>query len=150
MNYSSAVMLINENIRAVKVVYEDEKENPTQPRVIFKTLDKSIKVDDLVVVPTGTRLKMTVSKVVEIDVDVDFEGGAQLSWIVARVPVEDIETILTEESKWIDALKASEKRKKREEIKASMLAMYKDDGIEKMAIASMSDTSSVDAIEHKQ
>ena len=150
MNYSSAVMLINENIRAVKVVYEDEKESPNQPRVIYKTLDKSINVGDMVVVPTTTRLKMTVSKVVEVDVDVDFESGTELKWIVARVPVEEIDTILTEEAKWIEALKASEKRKKREEIKASMLAMYKDDGIEKMAIASMSDKQSVDAIEHKK
>lgn len=144
MNYSSAVMLINDKIRAVKAIYENENENPNQPQPVFKTLDSSISVGDLVVVPTDTRHKMTVVKVVEVDSEVDFESPVLIKWIIARVPVEGHDLILSEENKWIEALKASEKRRKREEIKSSMLAMYADDGIEKIGIANISEKNLIE------
>ena len=68
MNYSTAIFLINNHARALKVTYEDGA-NPE----IVKTLDQTIKLDDYVVVETDTRHKMTVVKVVETDVDFDLE-----------------------------------------------------------------------------
>lgn len=145
MNYSTAVMLINQNIRAVKTVYEKDTPNTKHPRVIFKTLDKDIKPGDYVIVPTSTRHGMTVVIVDEVDVEVDFESGTEVKWIVDKVHTAGHETVLGEEAKWIDALKASEKRRKREEIKKNMMEMYADVGLEKLPIASMADVA---AIEH--
>lgn len=150
MNYSTAVMLINPNIRAIKTIYKPDaihtngKSQMNEPRVIYKTLDKDIKKGDLVVVETHTRHGMTAVLVEEVDVDVDFESDIQVCWVVDKVNTGQLKTIQTEEGKWIDALKASEKRRKREEIKKNMLAMYDDAGIEKLAIASLTDVVAVE------
>lgn len=143
MNYTTAVMLINPNIRAIKAIYEPDvtdqygKVIKTGQRYIFKTLDTNIQKGDLIVVPTTTRHGFTVVKVEEVDIEIDFESSIELKWVVDRVCVSGYSNVQVEESKWIDALKASEKRAKREEIKKKMLDMYKDDNIEKMAIAQM-------------
>jgi hypothetical protein len=152
MNYSTAVMLINQNIRAITVTYEPDSTNhgaAPQKRTVFKTLDKSIAPGDLVIVPTDTRHLTTVVKVDEVDVDVNFESDVQIGWIIDKVSVAGWHTILAEEEKWIDALKASEKRKKREEIKKNMLDLYKDDGIDMLAIANMNSAGDVVKIEQK-
>ncbi len=143
MNYSTAVMLINPNIRAIKTIYKpdtlrlDGKSTMNEPRVIYKTLDTTIKKGDLVVVETHTRHGMTAVLVDEVDVEVDFESDVQVRWVVDKVDTAQLKTIQTEEAKWIDALRASEKRSKREEIKKKMLEMYQDAGVEKLPIASL-------------
>lgn len=149
MNYSTAVMLINTNIRAIKVTYELDTDKLRQQRYTYKTLDASIKVGDYVIVPTETRHNMTVCRVEEVDVDVDFEDSTEIKWIVDRVNKGDHDNILKEESKWIEALKQSEKRRKREEIKKSMLEMYQDEGIEKLPIANMAAAVDATLIESK-
>lgn len=142
MNYSSAVMLINPNIRAVKIVYEKDSDNNKVTRYTFKTLDPSIKKGDLVVIPTSTRHGYTVVLVDDVDVEVDFDSSVELKWIVCKAPVQQYEDILAEEKKWIGAIKASEARKKREDIKKNMLEMYKDSGIEQIGIATMQASNS--------
>ena len=153
MNYSSAVMLINQNIRAVKVTYEPDIElvpgAPKKERTIFKTLDQTIQKGDYVVVPTDTRHKLTVVQVDEVDVDVDFESSVELKWIVCKSPMENYKNILVEEAKWVEALKAAERNRKREEIKKSMLDMAKTDELEKLPIANMESLSDVKAIGSK-
>ena len=156
MNYTTAVMLINPNIRAIKTIYEPDvvdgagRVTKTGQRYTFKTLDTSIKVGDLVVVPTNTRHNFTVVKVEEVDVEVDFEADLQLKWIVDRVDQTNHALVLAEEGKWIEQLKASEKRAKREEIKKKMFDMYQDTGIDKLPIANMMDATTAAAIEHKK
>lgn len=139
MNYSTAVMLINQNIRAIKTIYEpDVITSRPQERYIFKTLDNSIKKGDFVVVPTDTRHKLTVVLVDEVDVEVDFESDVEIKWVVSRVSIEESKKVLLEETKWIEALKDSEKRRKREEIKKNMLAMYDGEKtMESLPIANM-------------
>ena len=120
MNYSTAVFLINDDVRAIACTYEaDEKAK----REIFKTLDKSIAKDDFVVVPTDTRHKMTVVKVVEVDVDVDLDSSIPMQWIVGAVERHDYERILKMEEQAIETIKSAEKRKKRDEMRA---AIFKD------------------------
>lgn len=156
MNYTTAVMLINPNIRAIKTIYEPDvtdssgRVTKAGQRYTFKTLDTSIKAGDLVVVPTNTRHNFTVVKVEECDVEVDFESEIQLKWIVDKVDQANNTLVLAEETKWIEQLKASEKRAKREEIKKKMFDMYADTGIDKLPIANMMDAASATAIEHKK
>jgi len=126
MNYSSAVMLINQNIRAVKVSYELNAHGKPQGLYTFKTLDQTIDIGDIVVVPTDTRHNFTCVRVEEIDIDVDFECPVTLKWIVGKADTAAHENILNEEKKWIDTLKAAEKRRKREELKKSMFDLYEN------------------------
>ena len=137
MNYSTAVMLINQNIRAIKTVYEDEIEHKHQTPVMFKTLDQEIKVGDFAIIPSHTRHKKTVVKVTEVDCDLDFESDVILEWVIDKVVTANHEKILVEEKVWLDALQKAEKRRKRDEIKKSMLDMYKEDGVQGLGIATM-------------
>lgn len=148
MNYSTAVMLFNPNIRAIKVSYEKDTDKIIHPRYIFKTLDTAIKPGAYVVVPTGTRHHMTVVRVEEVDIEIDFEDELEIKWIIDKVNDAPHRTILAEEQKWISQMKAAEKRNKREEIASKMREYYKDEGIEKMPIAIMNSDALV--IEHQK
>ncbi len=140
MNYSTAVMLINENIRAVNVTYSPDKEDETQNRYTFKTLDPTIEKGDYVVVGLNSRGRdhdLIVVQVDEVDVDVNFEHDRQIKWILTKINLAESEEIAKEEAKWIEQIQKSEIRKKKKELKEGMLDMYEEDGIDKMAIAHM-------------
>lgn len=119
MNYTTAVFLINKHVRAIVATYEA---TDSAPRTTFKTLDETIAVGDFVVVPTDTRHKMTVVKVIDTDVDVDFDAPAKMDWIIGKVDREEYETHLKQEGEAITAIKSAELRKKREELAKSMFA----------------------------
>jgi len=123
MNYSTAVFLINKNVRAVQVTYE-ATENAS--RETFKTLDKSIKVDDFVVVPTDTRHKMTVCKVVAVDVDVNFDSSAPMAWIIGVVDRGPWQVVMSQEGDAIAAIRAAEVNKKRDDLRKALLADHAD------------------------
>lgn len=120
MNYSKAVFLINDKVRAVACTY-GERENETP--VLFKTLDETIAKDDFVIVPTDTRHKMTVVKVVNTEVEVDFDAPDQMKWIIGVVDVHDFKQITEQEDRAIAAVKSAELRRKRDELSA---ALFKD------------------------
>lgn len=124
MNYSRAIFLISDEVRAVNVTYEDHE---NAERSMFKTLDPDIKTDDFVVVPTDTRHKMTVCKVTEIDVEPDLEAGSDLKWIIGVVNRADFEDISRQENEAITKIKAAERRRKRDELRTSLLADAEDE-----------------------
>ena len=86
MNYSLAVFLINKTVRAVGVSYEPDPTRTDTAKAgsitIYKTIDQSLAVKDLVIVPTNTRWGFTVGRVEELDVDVNFDSQTQMDWIV--------------------------------------------------------------------
>lgn len=143
MNLSTAVFLINDDTRAVMVTYEVDAVGRPATRTMFKTFDKSIKVDDYVVVPTDTRHNLTVCKVVEVDVDVDFDSSVQVAWIIGRVDLADANQIKEQENAALDAIKSAQKLKKKKELRAALL----DDNIgilQNMAIANIEETPSIE------
>jgi hypothetical protein len=119
MNYSTVVLLINKNVRAIMATYES---GDTALRTMFKTLDPDIKDGDLCIVPTDTRHKFTVVKVIETDVDVDFDNGTQIAWVVGKVDQDAYKTTLEQEGVAITKIKSAEQRKKRDDLRASLLA----------------------------
>ena len=119
MNYTTAIFLINKNVRAVLCNYEPNAPDKT---IMFKTLDKTIREGDFVIVPTNTRHNMTVSRVVETDVDVDFDSGAAVGWIVSKIDRSAYEVTLSQEGDAITVIKSAEKTKKRNELAAALLA----------------------------
>ncbi len=119
MNYTTAIFLINKQVRAVMCNYEP---NAPDKQVMFKTLDPTIRKDDLVIVPTSTRHNMTVSKVVETDVDVDFDNRTEVGWIISKIDRHQYEIVLSQEGDAIQVIKSAEKTKKRNELAAALLA----------------------------
>lgn len=130
MNYSTAVMLINQNIRAVRGQYE-----PEGATEVFKTIDQNLKVDDLVTVESGTRWKYTTMKIVEVDVEVDFDSNKAISWVVGKIDTSVHDQIKGMEAKAIDVIKKGELRKRREDIKKNTLDAAAAGEIEGLDIA---------------
>lgn len=120
MNSSTAIFLINPHARAVNCIYESDA-NKSQTPYTFKTLDQDIKVGDLVVVPTDTRHNLTVVKVVEVDVDLDIDTPNQIKWVIGKVDLETHNDLLAMETDALAKIKASQLRKKREQLAKDLL-----------------------------
>lgn len=136
-NYSTAVMLINENIKAIKVTYEPDDFSTEAKRTMYKTADSTLKVGDLVIVPTKTRHLFTVAKVDEIDVEVDFESSVQVDWVAGNAPVDEYDAILGHEKEMIDVIRAAENKAKRDEMRARVVGLQEDSEITNLAITSI-------------
>jgi hypothetical protein len=139
MNYSTAIFLINENVRAVLCNYEPDSPDK---KVMFKTIDPNIKVGDYVIVPTRTRHGMTVSKVVEVDVDVDFDSGVLLDWLVEKIDRALYDKTVAQEADAIAVIKSAERTRKRTELAASLHA-DSNGALKALPITVMTDTGSV-------
>ena len=130
MNYSTAVFLVNDKVRAIAVTYEadgyDADGRPTTikaaARYTFKTFDQSIKKGDLVIVPTNTRHKFTICKVVEADLEIDFDADTELKWIAGVFEQDGYQRTLEQEAVMLEAIKSAEKNRKREELRKSLMA----------------------------
>lgn len=111
MNYTAAILIVKENVRVIKAKYEKEE---FSKEVLFKTTDPLIKVGDIIVVPSKTRHNFTTNKVVDVDVVIDTDLPQELTWVAARVDLEDYNTILVQEEEIIKKVKSAEMRQKRE------------------------------------
>lgn len=138
MNYSTAIFLINKDVRAIAVTYEkiDLNKDTTQMKyqpaylsggklpegaVVFKTMDPAVQINDFVIVPTDTRHGMTVCKVVATDIEVDLESDKECHWIVGTVDTKPFEHLRQMEEQAIIALKRAEVDKKRDAMRADLL-----------------------------
>ena len=123
MNLTTAIFLIDSSVRAIKVIY-----NPDEPhkQYVFKTTDQSLQVDDYVVVPTDIKHKMTVCKVVETDVDVDYDSDIQYKWVVGKVDLKQYEAVLEIEKGKMAEVKKAETLSKRKELRVKLEASNPD------------------------
>ena len=114
MNYSHAVFLMTKGkARAMACAYKAEENAKTD---IFKTLDPSIKEGDYVIVETDSRHRMTVFKVIETDVDIDYDSSNKISWIVSKVDTQEIERNRTVEAMAISKIKQGRKKRREQEL----------------------------------
>jgi len=121
MNYSTAVFLINDQVRAVTVSYDPDDKRGGE--TVLKTLDQSIKVDDIVVVPSSTRHKMTTCRVTAVDVDIDLDSSTNVPWVIQRVDTAAFDKYVGQEADAIATIRKAEIRQKREAMKD---AIFKD------------------------
>lgn len=126
MNLSKAILLVNKNIRLIEALYELEPEagsgKPPAKRKMFKTLDRSIQIGDLVVVPTDTRYKMSTNKVVGVDVEVDdYESPGDIGWIIARIDKTAYDASIRMEGEAVSMIRDAEKKSKQEELRKKLL-----------------------------
>ena len=131
-NNSTIVFLINDDVRAVNVKYE---KGDNAPEYTFKTMDPTIQVGDYVVIPTDSRHNMTVALVSEVDIELDFATDMHIRWIMARVDLTEHEAVLEKEKAAITAVQSAERRKKREELRAALLA-NSDEQIKSLELSS--------------
>jgi len=128
MDSSKIVFLINDQVRLIRVSYDESHGVPTgsAPGKTYqvKTLDQSVAVDDLVLVETATRYGLTVCKVVAVDLDVDFDDGISLKWAFARVDSDHVAKILAQEAEAITAAKRAELRRQREKLRGDIFAEH--------------------------
>lgn len=146
MNYSTAILVMNPDARCVKVIYEPDTLHTKAPRELFKTFDKTIKVDDFVVVPSSTRHNITTCKVVEVDVDDWMDTGKSIGWVIGRIDLADAEKVKNWEATAIEALKDAEKRKRRREMQASMTEAMNEKEKEGLALMLASPLSADEAV----
>jgi hypothetical protein len=146
-NYSTAVMLFNDDIKGVLATYEPETNFPTgkttPKKVFFKTLDKTLKVGDIAVVPSNTRHNFTTVKIVETDVTPDFDSDIEADWIVAKVDIEAHTAILEEEKVFVNEMKKSEAIAKKETLRKNMENVYKNIKGDNLKITTFTSQSSV-------
>lgn len=129
MNYSTAIFLINKSVRAVRVSYDQDSATPGKPAgnlTLFKTFDTSLAPGDYVIVPTDTRWRMTVCRIEDVDVEIDLESNAQVGWLVGRADRGDYDTVVAEEEAGIAQIKSAEKKRKQDELIASLVANNPD------------------------
>lgn len=134
INYSTAIFLINQHARAIKTEYEADG-----PTTIHKTLDPDVKVDDLVIVQTGTRHGFTVVKVCEVDVDIDLESKTPMKWIVSKLDIEEFKKLDTQEADAIDKIKSARLREKRNKLRDALLNDTEE--LKGLAISDMSEAT---------
>lgn len=121
MNYTAAIFLINKQARGVTVTYDPA--DKSGQGYTFKTLDPTIIVDDLVLIPTGTRHGFTVAKVSAVDVDVDLDSAIEYKWLAGKFNPKPYDQILEQEKLAIAKIKSAEIRKKRDDMRE---ALFKD------------------------
>lgn len=138
MNNSAIVFLVNDEARAVRATYEDGH-SPD----LFKTMDPTIAVDDLVVVETTTRHGMTVVKITEVDVDVDFDSNATIKWVVQKVDHGLHDKLVEQEKEAIATVHAAERDRKKKELRASLFAHH-EDKLAALQIAHSADDEAID------
>lgn len=123
MNYSTAIFLINNDVRAVAVSYEQDAEGKgVKPFHFFKTFDADLAPMDYVAIPTGTRHGMTVARVEEVDVEIDVDFGGDLKWLIDRIDTSQRDVVEAKEQEAIAMIKSAEKKARQEELKAKILA----------------------------
>lgn len=124
MNYSTVIFLINDDVRAVLCSYDIDAQGKAVAGTqrLFKTFDKALKPGDFVVVPTDTRHKMTVNRVEQVDVEVDPDSSAQMTFIIGKVDTAAHDKIVSIEQEAISSIKSAEKRSAKEKLREKLLA----------------------------
>lgn len=134
MNYTRAIFIANEAVRAVKVNYDpkfNEFDAPSSSggrdmadthNKWFKSLDPDLKVGDLVIVPTNTRHGGAVCKVLEIAEHVDLDSKFDMDWIKAKYSDEPYDNLIKQEKFIIDKLQANERKKRNAKLRAEVFA----------------------------
>ncbi|WP_125933275.1 hypothetical protein [Kiloniella majae] len=116
-NKSMAVFVMNEDVRGIMAIYDDEThETPT----FYKTFDQDLQVGDLIVVPASTRLGFTTNKVTEVDVEPDINRHNEVKWVAGSIKLENYQSYVEQENQMIAQINKLEKRKAREAVKEEL------------------------------
>jgi hypothetical protein len=128
MNNSTAVFLVSEHIRCLRINYGDEvntqrTKSGTYSNLV-KTFDPDIQKGDYVVVTTNSRHGMTVVRVEDVDVPFDIRTEEEIRWVVDVVDVTDHKKRLEEEAVLIEAVNKARFKKEQENLRDELAGAY--------------------------
>ena len=144
---SRKIFLANANVRGILAIYEaanPDKNGPQPAQTFFKTLDPNIEVGDFCVVPSGTRHKMTTVKVTAVDAECDLANQTPVAWIIGTIDRRAYEKVIAQEGEMLNMIKAAEKAKMTEELKATVFANVDPEKIKTLAIAQAAGTPQIE------
>lgn len=123
-NQSTVLILLNQELlggalHTVRVSYD---ENVKNQHTIKKTFISDLKPGEFVTVQTGTRYNATVCKVVDVDVEVDFDSDTPIGWVFGRVDMAALEKLCAEEARILGVIRDAELKERREKLKAAVLS----------------------------
>jgi hypothetical protein len=120
LNPTTTVFLLpNSTARAIMCTYENKQ---NEIPVMFKTLDPTVKKDNYVLVQTNTRHLMTVCKVVEVDVDVDYDSSTPVTWIIDKVDILPVQKLIEYEAQANKIIRDAEVNAKKKKLQTDLLA----------------------------
>ncbi len=122
MNDDTALFILSEHAIAVRASYEPARPGISDTLELFKTLDDTIAVDDLCVVPSSTRHGFTTVKVAEVGFDIDLDTTEPVKWIVCRVNLATYRENAGKEADAISKINAWQRRRELAKVRAEMLA----------------------------
>lgn len=128
-NKSKVIFVLNDSVRALLATFEkdDPERNTKAKREMVKTLDPSIKVGDMVNVETGSRHGVSTMKIVEADVEVNFNDPENVRWIVGKVDMTALAKVIDQENEAISAIRRAELKKERKDLRATLDESYSDE-----------------------
>lgn len=123
-NKSTVLILLNQELlggalHTVRVCYDEGGKNQ---HTLKKTFISDLKPGEFVIVETNTRHNATVCKVVETDVEVDFDDDTPIGWVFARVDMEALDKLRGEEARILQIIVDAELKERREKLKNTVLA----------------------------
>lgn len=123
VNPSLAVFLLPEGQRprCVSVSYDVAKSTSRMQDVpvdikSFKTLDPGIKKGDMVVIPTDTRWGLTVGRVEDVDLTVNFTSSETMRWIAGTFDKAAYDNILAREKELVGTVASAQQEAARTEL----------------------------------
>lgn len=127
MNYSTAVFLINDDVRGLYVTYAPDRADNRERRYLVKTLDQTIEVGDYVVVPStiDDRFNLAIARVTDTDPDIDFDSTTVVPWVVQRIDMADFNQTIELEEVAIQKIKEADLAKRKRNLAASLMSAAK-------------------------
>lgn len=119
MNKSTVLFLVNEELKAVEVAYEEE--GKYSHRKIKKTFRTDLKVGDFVLVETTTRYGASIAKVTRTDVQIDFNADEFVGWIFGKVSLKELDDLKALEENAVLLIAEAERRKQKAEMRKTIM-----------------------------
>jgi len=141
MHNDRKVLLINDDIKVIRSAYDAHEDASTTE---FKTFNADLAVGDLILVPTGTRHKLAVNKIIEVDVKADWESSSPLPWVAGKVDNQEYVHCLAQEATILEAMKDADKNKRAKEIKQAMVDSVEDGVLQITAAPAVAEPDTTD------
>lgn len=123
MNHSTLAVLLDDNVQLVECIFTEKGKKYT-----YKTLDKTIKEGDLVVVECyakdydedGQNFNAKVVKVIKVNTQVDFNSSTQYKWVIQKLDYKAFEELKFREDKLISDFHSLELKHKKKSIREAL------------------------------
>lgn len=121
MNINTALFLFRKDVRAHACEYQTLEENSSRNLKVFKTFDPSLKVGDIVCVPTETRVGFTAVRIVEADVTIDLDTKKPMPWIAGIINTGAFEKLKADEQGFLAKMRKVQESAEREKLRSAMM-----------------------------